>query len=114
MWREGVCPALPLRNRSLLWQHQIWTWTADRQPPLPEPAPPPTHWTSPFPSAPSASPTAGKYINWLTIKDQAASIREDVDRIVGHPLVNKSIPVHGYLYDVKSGKLGHVYSSKPE
>lgn len=52
----------------------------------------------------------GKYINWLTIADQAASIREDVDRIRGHPLVNKTIPVHGYLYHVETGKLQHVYS----
>jgi carbonic anhydrase len=54
---------------------------------------------------------AGKFINWLTIADQAASVKEDVDRIVGHPLVNKSIPVHGYVYDVKSGKLNHIYSA---
>lgn len=47
----------------------------------------------------------GKYINWLTIKDQVGSILEDVERVKNHPLVPKNIPVHGYLYDVKSGKL---------
>jgi carbonic anhydrase len=52
----------------------------------------------------------GKYINWLTIKDQAESIKDDVNRLRNHPLVNKSIPIHGYIYDVKSGKINHVYS----
>lgn len=47
----------------------------------------------------------GKYINWLTIKDQIGSILEDVERVKNHPLVPKNIPVYGYLYDVKSGKL---------
>jgi hypothetical protein len=31
-----------------------------------------------------------------------------VARIRNHPLVNKSIPVHGYIYDVKSGRLVEV------
>lgn len=44
----------------------------------------------------------GHYVNWLTIADQHASIKEDVLRIVGHPLVNKSLPVHGYLYNLVS------------
>ncbi|MEK7724980.1 MAG: carbonic anhydrase, partial [Acidobacteriota bacterium] len=47
----------------------------------------------------------GKYINWLTIKDQVGSILEDVERVKTHPLVPTNIPVYGYLYDVKSGKL---------
>jgi carbonic anhydrase len=47
----------------------------------------------------------GHYIHWLTIKDQATSIAEDVARIRSHPLVPKDIRIHGYLYDVKSGKL---------
>jgi hypothetical protein len=33
---------------------------------------------------------------------------EDVARIRSHPLVNKSIPVYGYIYDVKSGRLIEV------
>jgi carbonic anhydrase len=47
----------------------------------------------------------GKYINWLTINDQAQSVKEDIARIKAHPLVPDSIPVHGYIYDVKSGRL---------
>ena len=50
----------------------------------------------------------GRYINFLTIADQQESIVEDVQRIRSHPLVPKSIPVYGYLYDVKSGRLIEV------
>lgn len=50
----------------------------------------------------------GKYINWLTIKDQAESVTEDVVRIKSHPLVPSDIPVYGYIYDVKSGRLIEV------
>ena len=50
----------------------------------------------------------GRYIDWLTIDDNARSVVEDVARIRNHPLVNKSIPVHGYIYDVKSGRLMEV------
>lgn len=48
------------------------------------------------------------YIDWLTIKEQAASVTEDVIRIKSHPLVPANIPVYGYIYDVKSGKLIEV------
>jgi len=50
----------------------------------------------------------GKYINWLTIADQTGSVVEDVQRIRKHPLVPKNIPVYGYVYDVRSGKLIEV------
>jgi carbonic anhydrase len=50
----------------------------------------------------------GEFISWLTIQDQAASVAEDVRRIRTHPLVPKSIPIYGYIYDVKSGKLIEV------
>lgn len=52
--------------------------------------------------------TEGKYIDWLTIKDQAQSVLEDVVRIKSHPLVPSDIPVYGYIYDVKSGQLIEV------
>lgn len=52
--------------------------------------------------------TDGKYINWLTIKDQAQSVTEDVMRIRNSPLVPSDIPVYGYIYDVKTGKLIEV------
>ena len=46
-----------------------------------------------------------KYIDWLTISDQAQSITEDVGRIRNHPLVPSNIAIYGYIYDVKTGKL---------
>lgn len=52
--------------------------------------------------------TEGKYINWLTIKKQEESVTEDVMRIRNHPLVPKNIPIYGYIYDVKSGRLIEV------
>jgi len=50
----------------------------------------------------------GKYINWLTIKNQADSVLEDVLRIRTHCLVPRSVPVYGFVYDVRSGKLVEV------
>jgi carbonic anhydrase len=55
---------------------------------------------------------AGEYIEWLTIKNQKQSVLDDVARIRNHPLVPKSIPVHGYIYDVTSGKLLEVEGAK--
>ncbi|MGO1949770.1 MAG: beta-class carbonic anhydrase [Mycobacteriaceae bacterium] len=50
----------------------------------------------------------GDYINWLTIPDQQESVLEDVQRIRSHPLVPADIPIHGYIYDVKTGRLVEV------
>jgi len=52
--------------------------------------------------------TDGKYINWLTIKNQEESVAEDVKRIRNHVLVPKNIPIYGFIYDVRSGKLVEV------
>lgn len=52
--------------------------------------------------------TDGKYINWLTIKNQAESVLEDVKRIKANSLVPSDIPVYGYVYDVKTGSLVEV------
>jgi len=46
-----------------------------------------------------------KNISFLTISNQAESIIADVKRIRSHALVPSHIPVYGYLFDVKSGKL---------
>ena len=53
----------------------------------------------------------GEFIDWLTIKDQATSVRTDVERIRNHPLVPKDIPVHGFIYQVESGALVEVSSA---
>ncbi len=52
--------------------------------------------------------TAGTYVNWLTFKDLAHSVIEDVQRIRAHPLVPAAIPVYGYIYDVHTGRLLEV------
>jgi carbonic anhydrase len=51
---------------------------------------------------------AAQYIEWLTISDEAKSVVDDVTRIRLHPLVPKTIPVYGYIYDVKTGRLAEV------
>jgi carbonic anhydrase len=50
----------------------------------------------------------GRYIKWHTIPDQARAVVEDVTRIRRHPLVNPAIPISGYVYDVKTGRLNAV------
>lgn len=50
----------------------------------------------------------GKYINWLAFSDLPRSVVEDVTRVRNHPLVPKDIPIYGYIFDVKSGKLIEV------
>ncbi|MBT5374610.1 MAG: carbonic anhydrase [Rhodospirillaceae bacterium] len=50
----------------------------------------------------------GDYIDWLTISDNAKSVIADVTRIRNHPLVPASVPVYGYIYDVKTGKLVEI------
>ncbi len=52
--------------------------------------------------------TDGKYINWLTIKNNEKSVVEDVMRIRNHALVPNYIPIYGFIYDVKTGKLVEV------
>ena len=55
---------------------------------------------------------AGEYIEWLTVKDPRQAVLDDVSRIRSHPLIPKSIPVYGYIYDVKSGRLLEVEGAK--
>ena len=55
---------------------------------------------------------AGEFIEWLTIRDQEQSVRDDVQRIREHPLVPANIAIYGYIYDVKSGRLLEVPEAK--
>ena len=50
----------------------------------------------------------GEHVSWLPISDQAQSVLEDVRRIRNHPLVPAGIPVYGYIYDVRTGRLADV------
>ena len=53
----------------------------------------------------------GHSVHWHTIEDQEASVKEDVQRICSYELVAPGIPVSGWVYDVKTGKLNHVVSA---
>jgi len=52
--------------------------------------------------------TEAKYVDWLTISNREQSVVEDVRRIRGHPLVPARIPIYGYIYDVRTGRLIEV------
>ena len=52
--------------------------------------------------------TAGNDIDWLTISDRDQAVVEDVRRIRSHPLVPSGIPIYGYVYDVRTGRLEEV------
>jgi len=62
-------------------------------------------WTDPKGSDGSH---AGDFINWLAFGDLAESVVVDVERIRTHPLVPDEIPIHGFIYDVATGKLVEV------
>ena len=49
-----------------------------------------------------------RFIPFLTFTDLENSVVDDVKRIRNHPLVPKDIPVYGFYYDVKTGKLVEV------
>jgi len=51
---------------------------------------------------------AGREIDWLTISDREQSVVEDVAKIRQHPLVPSSIPIYGYVYNVRTGGLEEV------
>jgi len=50
----------------------------------------------------------GRYVHWLTFTDQTQCLVDDVVRLRQHPLVPGYIPIYGYIYDVKSGRLIEV------
>jgi carbonic anhydrase len=50
----------------------------------------------------------GEFVDWLTIDDLERSVVRDVLRLRAHPLVPRSIPIHGYVYDVRTGRLLEV------
>lgn len=52
--------------------------------------------------------TDGKFVEWLTISDQAKSVLADVKRIRANSMVPGDIPIYGYIYDTKTGNLIHV------
>jgi carbonic anhydrase len=63
------------------------------------------NWSNPHHGGGCAS---GHFIKWHTIKTQEESVIEDVRRIREHPLVPKNVPIYGYIYDVKTGRIDEV------
>lgn len=51
---------------------------------------------------------AGHFIHWHTFENNENSVVEDVRRIRTHPLVPKDVPIYGFIYDVKTGRLNEV------
>jgi len=47
----------------------------------------------------------GHFVKWHTIANLEQSVVDDVARIRSHPLVPKAIPIYGFIYDVRSGRL---------
>ncbi len=54
----------------------------------------------------------GRYIEWHSFTDLNASVVADVARIRAHPPVPGRIPIHGFVYDVRSGRLPDVPGAK--
>lgn len=66
---------------------------------------------------PGPGSNEGDYIDWLAFSDNPASVVADVRRIRNHPLVPGDIAIHGFIYDVKTGRLvdvpGATQAGKP-
>ena len=52
-------------------------------------------------------------VHFHAFKDVAGNVRRQVARIKAHPFVPKHIPVRGFIYDVKTGKLQEVGEERP-
>jgi carbonic anhydrase len=55
---------------------------------------------------------AGEFIEWLTIADPVQAVIDDVNRLRNHPLIPRSIPIYGYVYNVTTGELVEVEGAK--
>lgn len=52
--------------------------------------------------------TEAEFVNWLTFSDLTQSVIQDVRRICNHPLVPGYIPIYGFIYEVRTGRLERV------
>lgn len=50
----------------------------------------------------------GYFVKWLPISKPEAAVIEDVRRLREHPLVDPSVTIHGFLFDVKTGRLFEI------
>ena len=67
-----------------------------------------TTWTNRETEGGSAE---GWHVAWLNFTDLAQSVRDDVARIRNHLLTPDDVPVHGLIYDVRTGTLVPVDAS---
>jgi carbonic anhydrase len=70
----------------------------------------PDGWTDPG----GGGSTEAEFVDWLTIRDLRESVVTDVRRIRAHPLVPPGIAIHGFVYDVRSGRLEPVATEEPK
>ena len=47
-------------------------------------------------------------IDFLPFSDVEESVREDVEFLLASPLIPKDVPVRGFVYDVRTGRLNEV------
>jgi carbonic anhydrase len=52
--------------------------------------------------------TASEPAHFYAFDDLEANVREQVRKVQAHPWIPQSIPVRGFIYDVKTGKLNEV------
>ena len=52
--------------------------------------------------------TAGAPAQFHAFEDLEENVRQQIRRVKSHPWIPKHIPVRGFVYDVKSGKLSEV------
>lgn len=53
-------------------------------------------------------PGAETDMNFLPIAEEPRCLIEDVKRLRAHPLVPKTIPIYGYMYDIHTGRLEEI------
>jgi carbonic anhydrase len=52
--------------------------------------------------------TADEPLHFHAFDDLEANVRQQIERVKSHPWIPKHIPVRGFVYDVKTGKLKEV------
>jgi carbonic anhydrase len=52
---------------------------------------------------------ASEPAHFYTFEDLEANVRQQIARVKSHPWIPRRIPVRGFVYDVKTGKLSEVW-----
>jgi carbonic anhydrase len=60
-----------------------------------------------------AATGADANIAFHAFSDVERNVREQIDRVRSHPWIPKEIPVRGFIYDVKNGRLSEVRAARP-